>query len=80
MLEELDLQQRAGRVEEQLRALKVGIDHCSPRWETQGTPNNGGTPRGTAHPPVPRLPRTGLSPQEVGAAEVQLARAEGLRS
>lgn len=42
MVEELELQQREGRLEEQLRALKVGIYHCCPRWETQGTPNNRG--------------------------------------
>lgn len=57
-VEELDLQQRAGRLEEQLRALKVGIYPCSPRWETQGTPNNRGTHRGhSPDPPVPHLPR-----------------------
>ncbi|NXH86189.1 SH2D5 protein, partial [Edolisoma coerulescens] len=51
MVEELELQQRAGQLEEQLRALKVGIYHCSPLWETQGTPNNRGTHSG--HSPDP---------------------------
>lgn len=46
MVEELDLQQQVGRLEEQLRVLKVGIYHCSSCWETQGTPNNRGTHRG----------------------------------
>lgn len=52
MVEELDLQQQAGWLEEQLQALKVGIYHCSPCWETQGTPNNWGTYRG--HSPDPQ--------------------------
>ncbi|XP_032935306.1 SH2 domain-containing protein 5 isoform X3 [Catharus ustulatus] len=65
MVEELDLQQRAGWLEEQLRALKVGIYHCSSRWETQGTSSNRGTRLGAeTRPPVPHLPRTGLSQEE----------------
>lgn len=80
MVEELDLQQRAGWLEKQLRALKVGIYRCSSRWETQGTSSNRGTRLGAeTRPPVPHLSRTGLSQEEVGVAAVQLAGAEGLR-
>ncbi|KAI1231346.1 SH2 domain-containing protein 5, partial [Lamprotornis superbus] len=53
VVEELDLQQRAGWLEEQLRVLKVGVYHCSSCWETQGTPNNRGTQRG--HSPDPQF-------------------------
>jgi len=47
MVEDLDLQQQAGRLEEQLRALKVG--HPPPG--SGGTPNSGGDPQLQPRPP-----------------------------
>lgn len=38
VVEDLDLQQRAGRLEEQLRALKVGHPPLLPTLGTQGNP------------------------------------------
>ncbi|NXD86529.1 SH2D5 protein, partial [Halcyon senegalensis] len=44
VVENLDLQQQAGWLEEQLRALKVRHPHCSPLLGNGGTPNSTGNP------------------------------------
>lgn len=76
-VEDLDLQRQVGWLEEQLRALKVRRPH----WHKAGAPQGVVGPpmaRGGPHCHPPSL-SPGLPQEEVGGAEVQLARAEGLR-
>lgn len=75
MVEELELQQHVGQLEEQLRALKVGHPHC-----LQIPMAGGGMPNGSRGTPQPSpLSRPGLPQEEVCGAQVQLAGTEGLR-
>lgn len=75
MLEEMELQQHAGQLEEQLRALQVGHPHC-PQIPTAG----GGTPDGSGGPHHHPVSLPGLPQEEACGAQVQLAGTEGLRS